>query len=157
MAANYIPEGYNAVIPALAIKGAAKAMEWYKEVFGAKEKLVLTNPDKSLAHGEMTIDGCVIMVSEENLQYNKSPQTLKGNSVNLCLYVKDVDAVIRKAEEKGAKLLIKPADQFYGARSGRIEDPFGYIWIISTAIKEVSQQEMQKMLDEWSQQNEGGN
>ncbi len=144
MAANHIPEGYNAVIPALAVKGAAKAIEWYKEVFGAKEKMVLTNPDKSIAHGEITIDGCVIMVSEENLQYNKSPQTLMGNSINLCLYVKDVDAVIQKAEEKGAQVLIQPEDQFYGDRSGRIEDPFGYIWVISTAIKQVSQEEMQK-------------
>jgi PhnB protein len=145
---SYIPEGYNAVIPALAFKGADAAIKWYVNIFGAKEKMRFDNPDGTVAHAEFTLGDNVIMLSEENLQFNSSPKTLKGNSVNLCIYVPDVDATIKKAVDNKAKL-IKPAeDQFYGDRSGRIEDPFGYLWIISTHVKDVSEEEMKKAMDE---------
>ena len=145
---SYMPKGYNAVIPALAFKGAEAAIKWYVKVLGAKEKMKLSNPDGTIGHAEITIGDDVVMLSEENPQYNKSPKTLNGTSINLCVYVPDVDAVIKKATENGAKVLIPAADQFYGDRSGRIEDPFGYIWIIATHIKDVSQQEMKKAMDE---------
>jgi PhnB protein len=145
---SYIPEGYNAVIPALAFQGADAAIKWYVNVFGAKEKMRFDNPDGTVAHAEVTLGDNVIMLSEENLQFNSSPKTLKGNSVNLCIYVPDVDATIKKAVDNKAKL-VKPAeDQFYGDRSGRIEDPFGYRWIISTHVKDVSEEEMKKAMDE---------
>ena len=145
---SYIPEGYNAVIPALAFKGAEEAIKWYKNIFGAKEKMRFDNPDKTVAHAELLMGDCVVMVSEENPQYNKSPKTLKGNSVNLCIYVPDVDKTIEKALDNKAKLLMPAEDQFYGDRSGRIEDPFGYIWIIATHIKDVSEEEMKKAMSE---------
>src|SRR4030095_2085428 len=145
----YIPEGYNAVIPALAFHGAAAAIKWYVHVFGAKENMRVDNPDKTVAHAEIAVGGDVIMIAEENLQYNTSPKTLKGNSVNLCIYVPDVDAVIKKAVDNGAVLIMEPQDQFYGDRSGRIEDPFGYRWIISTHVRDVSEEEMKKAMDEW--------
>jgi len=149
---SYIPEGYNAVIPALAFKGADAAIKWYKNVFNAKEKMRFDSPDGTVAHAELTLDDNVIMLSEENPQFNSSPKTLKGNSVNLCIYVPDVDATIKKAVDNKANL-IKPAeDQFYGDRSGRIEDPFGYLWIISTHVKDVSQEEMMKDMDEMAQE-----
>jgi len=149
---SYIPEGYNAVIPALAFKGADAAIKWYVNVLGAKEKMRFNSPDGTVAHAEITIGGNVIMLSEENPQFNSSPKTLKGNSVNLCIYVPDVDAAIKKAVDSKAKL-IKPAeDQFYGDRSGRIEDPFGYLWIISTHVKDVSEDEMKKAMDEMAQE-----
>ena len=145
---SYIPEGYNAVIPALAFHGADAAIKWYVNNLGAKEKMRFNAPDGTVAHAEITIGGDVIMLAEENLQYNRSPQTLKGNSVNLCVYVQDVDAVVKKATSSGAKLLIPVKDEFYGDRSGRIEDPYGYVWIIATHIKDVTQSEMQKAMDE---------
>jgi PhnB protein len=149
---SYIPEGYNAVIPALAFKGADAAINWYKNVFNAKEKMRFDSPDGTVAHAEIMLNDNVIMLSEENPQFNSSPKTLKGNSVNLCIYVPDVDATIKKAVDNKAKL-IKPAeDQFYGDRSGRIEDPFGYLWIISTHVKDVSQEEMKKAMDEMAQE-----
>src|SRR6476619_4585761 len=148
----YIPNGYNAVMPALAIKEAASAIKWYQKVFDATEKMLLKNPDNTIAHGEIMIGDTVVMVSEENPQYNKSPKTLNGNSVNLCIYVPDVDTVVQKAIDNGAKTLIPVADQFYGDRSGRIEDPFGYICIVSTHIKDVSEEEMKKIMDEMMQQ-----
>ena len=149
---SYIPEGYNAVIPALAFKGADGAIKWYKSVFNAKEKMRFDSPDGTIAHAEITIDDCTIMVSEENLEFNKSPRTLKGNSINLYVYVPDVDATIKKAVDNKAKL-IKPAEnQFWGDRSGRFEDPFGYLWIVSTHVKDVSQEEMKKAMKEMMQE-----
>lgn len=148
MKPNYIPEGYNAVIPSLAFKGADAAMDWYVSVFGATEKMKMKDKSGTVVHGEMAIGDSVVMVSEENPDYNKSPKTLNGNSVNICIYVPDVDTVITKALEKGAKLIMPAEDQFYGDRSGRIEDPFGYIWIISTHVRDVSDEEMMKAMEE---------
>lgn len=145
---SYIPEGYNAVIPALAFKGADAAIKWYVNVFNAEEKMRFDNPDKTVAHAEIRIGDSVVMLSEENPQYNKSPKTLKGNSVNLCIYVPNVDATIKKAVDNNAQLIMSAEDQFYGDRSGRIEDPFGYRWIISTHIKDVSEEEMKKVMEE---------
>jgi PhnB protein len=148
----YIPEGYNAVIPALAFKGADAALKWYTTIFGAKEKMRFDSPDGTIAHAEITIGGDVIMVSEEMPEYNSSPKTVGGNSVNLCIYVPDVDAVIKKAVNNGAKLVAPVKDEFYGDRSGRIEDPFGYRWIVSTHVKDVSEEEMKKAMDEMAHQ-----
>src|SRR5260221_10343241 len=150
---KYIPEGYNAVTPALAFKGAATAINWYKKIFDAKEKMRFDNPDKTIGHAELIIGDSVIFISDENLEFNKSPRTLNGNSVNLYVYVEDVDAVIRNAVGNGAQL-IKPAeDQFYGDRSGRLQDPFGYLWIVSTHVKDVSEEEMHKKMEEMAGQN----
>ncbi|MFI5129209.1 MAG: VOC family protein [Chitinophagales bacterium] len=150
---SYIPEGYNAVIPALAFKGAGDAIKWYKIVFDAKEKMRFDNPDGTVAHAELIIGDSVVMLSDENPQYNKSPKTLSGNSVNLCIYVPEVDKTIEKALDNKAKLIMPAEDQFYGDRSGRIEDPFGYIWIIATHIKDVSEEEMKKAMKEMAGQN----
>jgi len=145
---SYIPRGYNAVIPSLAFKGAEAAIKWYVNVFGAKEKMRFDNPDGTIAHAEITIGDNVIMLAEENPEYNSSPKTLKGNSVNICLYLPDVDAVVKKATANGAKLVMPVEDQFYGDRSGHIEDPFGYRWIIATHVKDVSEEEMKKAMRE---------
>ena len=145
---GYIPEGYNAVIPALAFHGADAAIKWYVNNLGAKEKMRFNAPDGTIVHAEITIGNDVIMLAEENLEYNRSPRTLKGNSVNLCIYVQDVDAIVKKATANGAKLLMPIKDEFYGDRSGRIEDPFGYVWVIATHIKDVSEREMKKAMDE---------
>jgi PhnB protein len=148
MSASYIPRGYAAVVAAINMPGAAVAMEWYKKVFNAKEKMRLTEPDGKVAHGEIDIDGTVIMIAEENPAYNRSPKTLNGTSVVFSIYVPDADATIQKAVDEGATLIASAADQFYGDRSGRIEDPFGYKWMVSTHLREVSAEEMQRQLDD---------
>lgn len=149
---SFVPEGYNAIIPALAIKDAARAIEWYKEVFGVTEKMVLTDASGAVAHAELVFGGSVFMLGEENPQYNQSPKTLNGNSMTLCMYVQDVDAVMQKCVDKGARIVMPAEDQFYGDRSGRIEDPFGYVWILATHVKDVSEEEMKAMMAEWSGQ-----
>jgi PhnB protein len=148
---SYVPEGYNAVCPSLAFKGAEKAIEWYKKIFDAKEKMRFDNPDKTIAHAELAIGDSVLMLAEENPQYNKSPKTANGNSIVLCVYVPDVDATVRKALDSRAKLLTEVKDQFYGDRSGRIEDPFGYTWVVATHVKDVSDAEMRHAMKEMAE------
>ncbi len=144
----YIPEGYNAVMPALAIRQAHKAIEWYKDVFRAEEKMALKDQSGTIVHAELVIGDTVVMLAEENPQYNRSPLSLGGNTINLFLYTADVDDLVRRAVEKGAKIRMPIEDQFYGDRSGRIEDPFGYIWVVSTHIKDVSTEEMKKVMED---------
>src|ERR1700712_2779031 len=148
MSSSYIPKGYAAVIAAINMPNATAAMEWYKNVFDAKEKMRLMEPGGKLAHGEIDIDGTVIMIAEENPDYNRSPKTLNGTSVIFSIYVPDADATIQKAVDAGATLIAAAADQFYGARVGRIEDPFGYKWMVSTHLKAIKAEEMQKQVDE---------
>ena len=145
-----IPQGYNAITPYINIKGAAEAIEFYKKVFGAKENGRISMPDGSVAHAEIQIGDSKIMIAEEHPQWdNKSPQTLGGSPVCLCIYVEDVDAVFARALSAGAKvtgeMIVK--DQFFGDRTGSVTDPFGHKWSIMTHIEDVSFEEMQKRMN----------
>ncbi len=143
-----IPEGFHHVTPYLMVNGAPLAIEFYQTVFGATEVLRLSDPSGRIAHAEVKIGDSLLMLAEESLEWgNKSPQTLGGSPVVLNLYVPDVDEVVRQAVAAGAKVLIPVADQFYGDRSGRISDPFGHIWIVSTHIEDVPHDEAQRRFD----------
>jgi PhnB protein len=149
---NFCPEGYHSVTPGLTVKGAGAAIEWYKNIFGAKEKMRLENHDKTIGHAELVIGDSMIMVAEENPAYNKSPQSTNGNSVNLYIYVADVDATINKALANRARLIAESMDMFYGDRVGRIEDPFGYDWTVATHVKDVSDEEIRQGMKEMAEQ-----
>ncbi|UBF27505.1 VOC family protein [Kovacikia minuta CCNUW1] len=142
-----IPDGYHSVTPSLAIKGAASAIEFYKQAFGATEIMRLAETDGTIGHAELQVGDSRIMLADENPDYNASPQSLGGSSVIIALYVEDVDKVIDQAVAAGAKVVFPVQDQFYGDRSGRIVDPFGHVWIISTHKEDVSVEEMQKRFD----------
>ncbi len=144
-----IPEGWHSLTAYISVKGAVEAIEFYKNAFGAKETGRLTMPDGSIGHAELEIGDSKIMIAEENEQWgNRSPQTIGGTPVSLCLYVEDVDAVFAKALQAGAKVTGKMVvkDQFYGDRTGGITDPFGHQWSIMTHIEDVSFEEMQKRM-----------
>lgn len=145
-----IPEGYEMIIPYLNIRGATEAVEFYKRAFGAQEIGRLTMADGSIAHCEMKIGSGRFMIAEENQTWgNKSPMTLGGSPVALCIYVDDVDAVYSRALEEGATMSgdMGVKDQFYGDRAGTLTDPFGHTWSIMTHIEDVSFEEMQKRSD----------
>ena len=144
---SYIPEGLSALTPMLAVRNAGQAIEWYKKVLNATEVNRLTDPDGKIAHAELQISDCVVMLAEENPDYNKSPELLNGTSIILNLYVPDVDETVDLALKEGATLIFPVDDQFYGDRAGRIQDPFGHMWIISKHIKDVTPAEMQKQMD----------
>ena len=143
-----IPEGYHTATPYLNVRDAAGAIEFYKKAFGATEVMRLVGPGGKSLHAEIKIGDSVIMLAEEMEEWgNKSPQTLGGTAVRIALYVEDVDALASQAVAAGAKLLTPVADQFYGDRSGRLQDPFGHLWLIGTHIEDVSPEEMQKRCD----------
>jgi PhnB protein len=145
MAAQPIPAGFHSATPYLMVNGAASAIEFYKKVFGASEIMRMPDPSGKIAHAEIRVGDSVIMLADESPERgNRGPQTIGGTAVYIALYVNDVDAVARQAVAGGAKLLIPVADQFYGDRSGRLEDPFGHIWIVATHKEDVSSEEMQK-------------
>ena len=142
---NPIPADYAGITPYLSVKGAADAIEFYKKAFGATEMMRLPNPDGTLGHAEIKIGDALIMLADEYPDYgNVSPKTLGGSSVRLHMYVEDVDAFFEKAVAAGAKVLIPVADQFYGDRSGRLEDPFGHVWHVATHTEDVSPEEMER-------------
>ncbi len=143
---KYIPEGFSALTPMLAVRDAARAIEWYKKIFHATESNRLTDPNGTIAHAELRIGDSIFMLAEEHPDYNRSPETLGGTSVILNLYVDDVDKLEKVAVEGGAKSIFPVADQFYGDRAGRIQDPFGHMWIISKHLKDVTPEEMQRQM-----------
>jgi PhnB protein len=140
-----IPEGYHSVTPYLAIAGAADAIAFYKKAFGATEVMRMAAPGGKVGHAEVEIGGSRIMLSDEYPDMGfLSPKTTGGSPVGLHLYVEDVDAVARQAVAAGAKEVRPVKDQFYGDRSGTIEDPFGHVWHIATHKEDLSPDELKR-------------
>ena len=138
------------VAPYITVVDAAAALDFYARAFGAVETGPrLTAPDGSIVHAEIRIGDATVMLSEHNPDFGTAePLSLGGTPVRLALEVEDADATVEAAERAGAKILIPVGDQFYGYRAGRIEDPFGHVWIVSQLIESLSQEEMQRRLDE---------
>lgn len=140
-----VPEGFRTATPYLIITNAAKAIEFYKEVFKATEVSRLATPDGKVGHAEIKIGDSRLMLADEFPEWDaRSPQTIGGSAVFIMLYVEDVDAVVSRAVAAGAKLFKPVEDQFYGDRSGSITDPFGHKWTIATHKENVSPEEMKK-------------
>jgi PhnB protein len=151
MAVKPIPNGYHTATPYLCIKGAARAIEFYKEAFQAVEKLRVPGPGGKLMHAEIQIGDSSIMMGDEFPEMGAvSPQTLGGAGVSLLLYVEDVDAVFARAIAAGATERRPVQDQFYGDRSGTIIDPFGHVWTISTHIEDVSPEELGRRMSKFA-------
>jgi PhnB protein len=140
-----IPEGHHTVTPYLAIKNAVKALEFYKKAFDATEVYKLVMPDGRLGHGEIRLGDSIIMLADEFPEFGgKAPDTLGGTAVNIHLYVEDVDSFFTKAVAAGAIERKAVKDQFYGDRSGQLEDPFGHLWWVATHKEDIAPDEMQK-------------
>jgi PhnB protein len=140
-----IREGHHTVAPYLGIKNALRALEFYKQAFGATETSKIVMPDGRLGHAEIRLGGSVIMLSDEFPEYGgKAPETLGGSPVSIHLYVRDVDAFFKRALAAGAKERKPVMDQFYGDRSGQLEDPFGHLWWVATHKEDVAPEELQK-------------
>lgn len=140
-----IPEGYHSVTPYLIVKGAAKAIEFYKQAFGATERIRMAQPDGRVGHAEIQIGDSRIMLADEFPERNiVGPETLGNTPAMIHLYVEDVDAVAKQALATGAKEIRPVQDQFYGDRSGMFADPFGHKWNISTHKEDLSAEEIGK-------------
>jgi PhnB protein len=140
-----IPDEYPRVIPYLSVIGAGAAIDFYRDVFGARERMRLVGPDGKLGHAELEIGDSVVMVADEFPEMGgRSPKTLGGTPVTLMVYVEDVDDVFGRALRGGATVVRAVQDQFYGDRSGMFEDPFGHRWNVATHIEDVSAQDMEQ-------------
>ncbi|MFZ0631276.1 MAG: VOC family protein [Acidobacteriaceae bacterium] len=147
-----IPHGYHSVQPYLHIRGAAKAIEFYKGVFGATEVLRMPQPDGRVGHAELRFGDSIVMLADEFPERGiHGPQHYGGAPMTLMHYTEDCDAIYKKALAAGSKSVREPADQFYGDRMAGFEDPFGFQWYVATHIKDMTPDELQRAMQEQAQ------
>ena len=140
-----IPAGYEAPIPYLIVQGAAEAIDYYKKAFGATEVMRMAGPDGKIGHADLVVAGGHVMLADETPRMDqRGPKSIGGSPVSLCLYVDDVDEVVKRAVAAGGTLTRPVADQFYGDRTGGLVDPFGHVWFVMTHVEDVSDEEMRK-------------
>ncbi len=140
-----IPDGFESALPYLICKDAAKAIEFYKQAFGATELERIAMPDGRVGHAELKISHATIMLADEFPDMGTvSPQSLGGTTVRMMIYVANVDAFAARAAAVGAKVLAPPIDQFYGDRNCKLCDPFGHVWMFGSHQEDVSREEIQK-------------
>jgi len=147
MAVKPIPDGYHSVTPYMIVKGAAKAIDFYKNAFGATELMRFPGPNNTVMHAEIKIGDSVVMLADEHESGPyRSPIAVGGTPVSLMVYVEDVDTVFNQAVSLGAKSTREVEEQFYGDRSGNLTDPFGHVWTIATHKEDVSSEEMERRM-----------
>ncbi len=145
MAVKPIPEGYHSISPALAIDGAAEAIDFYKRAFGAKERYRMDAPDGKIAHAELEIGDSVVMLSDPFPQSTvKAPTELGGTTVGVFVFVEDVDAVFQQAVDAGATVTMPLDDMFWGDRFGAVRDPYGHSWSLATRVEDVPPDELEE-------------
>ena len=137
---SWLAKGYPVLSSVTVLDDCAGAIDWYKKVLGARQRLRLDMPGGTVAHCELGFGDAVLMLG------SPVPPQFPPKTVCLGIYVKDCDATFQKALSAGARALIEPANQFYGDRSGRFVDPFGNEWIVTTHIRDVSEKEMKKAM-----------
>jgi PhnB protein len=142
---NPIPDGYPRVTPYLIVDGAAAAIDFYKSVLGATERMRMGEPDGKVGHAELEIGDSVIMLADEHPEMDaRGPKTIGGTPVSIHVYVEDADSVFERAIEAGAEARSPVEDKFYGDRLGSFEDPFGQRWHVATHVEDVPPDEMSK-------------
>jgi PhnB protein len=146
---NPIPDSYRRITPCLVVQGAAKALDFYADVFGATERMRFPGPNGTIAHAEIQIGDSVVIVEDPDPQRGTTAPPaggLPGTPAFHFVYVADVDAVVARAVELGATLKRAPADQFYGDRDGFVVDPFGHGWVVASHVEDVSPDEMARRM-----------
>jgi PhnB protein len=143
MAAKPIPEGYHSLTPYLAVEDASRAIEFYKDAFGAEEVVRMDGPGGSVAHAELQIGDSKLMLSDPFPQSNVRPPSERGGpTASVFMYVEDVDKAFDQAQRAGASVVSQPEDMFWGDRFGTLADPFGHVWSIATHKEDLSEQEI---------------
>lgn len=141
--AKAVPDGYPRVMPHLVVDGAGEAIEFYRSVFGATERMRMPAPGNRIGHAELEIGDSVIMLADEFPDMDvRGPRALGGTPITLYVYVDDVDSVFEAAVAAGARALRPVEDRFYGDRSGEVEDPFGHRWHVATHVEDVPPDEL---------------
>lgn len=153
MAVKPIPDGYHSVTPYLIVNDAAKAIEFYKRAFGATELFRMDAPGGKIGHAEIKIGNSPVMLADEHPEMGyRSAKAIGSTPVSLMIYVEDVDSVFPQAIAAGGKELKPLEDQFYGDRSGTLEDPFGHVWTVSTHKEDIPPEEMERRMGEMAKE-----
>lgn len=133
----------------LRVSDAARAIDYYTEVFGAQEEFRLAEPSGRIGHAQLAFGDTTVMLSDEFPEMGiRGPGSLGATTVSIHLHVDDADAVLARAEKAGGKIIRPAQDQFYGERSGTVRDPFGHEWNVGHSIEDVAPEEMQRRYDE---------
>lgn len=141
------PDGYHSVTPYLIVNGAARALDFYKKAFGATEVMRMTQPDGKVGHAEIRIGDSVVMMADEFPERGiRSAESYGGSPISLMVYVDDVDTLFPQAIAAGGKELSPVSDQFYGDRSGILQDPFGHTWSIATHKEDLTPEQIQQRI-----------
>jgi PhnB protein len=149
MAVKPIPDGYHSVTPYLIVNDGARAIDFYKQAFGAVETVRMGGPNGKIGHAEIRIGDSNVMLADESPDMgHRSAQSIGATPVSLVLYVENVDAQFKQAIAAGAKELRAVEDQFYGDRMGTLVDPFGHVWSLGTHTEDVSPEEMKRRMEE---------
>jgi PhnB protein len=129
----------------LRVDDSARAIDFYRQAFGATEIFRLTEPSGRIGHAELDFNGTTLMISDAFPEFGMTgPQPGNGSPVSLHLHVDDADRLVQQALDAGAMLEMAPQDQFYGERTGVVIDPFGHRWMIGHEIEKLTPQEMQR-------------
>jgi PhnB protein len=143
MAVKPIPDGYHSLQVYLAVEDAAKAIDFYKEAFGADETFRMPGPDGKIGHAELQIGDSKLMLSDPFPQSNVRPPSERGGPTgSVFMYVEDADAVFERAEAAGATVTMPLENMFWGDRFGSLADPFGHVWSIASHVEDVPEDEM---------------
>jgi len=149
MSVKPIPDGYHTLTPFLTVRDALRAIEFYKQAFGAQERGVMKGPDGKVMHAELKIGDSIIMLSDEFPEFGAlSPLSTGGAGMGLHIYLDGVDAAFGRAVEAGAQVEMPVTDQFWGDRYGKLKDPFGHRWSIATHTRELSMDEMKQGMED---------
>lgn len=147
MSAKAIPNGYPAITPYLVVEGAGRAIDFYKDIFGATERMRMMGPQGRVGHAELSIGGSLLMLTDACPEMKIfAPASGGGPPVGMHLYIEDVDAVVARVVAAGAKIEREVVTTFYGDRTGSIMDPFGHHWHVATHVEDVSPEEIQRRM-----------
>jgi uncharacterized glyoxalase superfamily protein PhnB len=140
-----IPKGYHTVTPSLFVAGAAKAIDFYKKALGAQELMRFPGPDGKIMHAEIKVGDSIIMLADEMPDMGgRGPQSIGGTPVSFFVYGENVDAAWKRAVDAGAKEVVPLADQFWGDRTGCLQDPFGHQWWLAQHVQDLTPEEIRK-------------
>lgn len=150
MAANVkaVPEGYRTITAAITVSDGNKALEFYKQAFGADVRGVHHAPDGKVAHAELKIGDSIVMLSDEFPPMSTSPQTIGGTATGLIIYAENIDDLWNRAIKAGGTVTMPLADQFWGDRWGTLTDPFGHHWSLAQHIEDVAPEELKRRAKE---------
>jgi PhnB protein len=138
-----IPDGYHTVTPYLAVEDAGKAITFYEQAFGAKERSRMEAPGGKIGHAELQIGDSLVMISDPFPQSTvRPPAEVGGSTASIFMYVEDVDAAVKQAVDAGATVTMEVEDMFWGDRFGSVADPFGHTWSIATHVEDLSPEEI---------------